>query len=425
MRTSNLNQFRNDQAGSVAIIFALLVTALFGFMALAIDMARAYSAQSRVAAALDAAALAGAKGLESGKTDAEILASAQAFFTQAMSEKDKAVTTANFEVIVDRWNDSVTVKTDARMGTAFGSVVGQKDIALDGLTTVKYRIRRVELALSLDVTGSMNFDVSNPAVENFGKLEAMKKAAKEVTKVMFDEAAADDRVRVSLVPWSAAVNVGAAAGTVSQNTSVDNCVIERLGTSAATDAAPYGSDSARVFTTPPTAYTCPTAPIVPLLGRNRASDLDIAIDALKGDGGTAGHIGTAWGWYTLAPAWTGVWPAESRPRDYNPAETIKSVLIMSDGEFNISWKTSTDWENNQTTMVNESYAQFQALCSAMKDKRVIIYTVGFGLTNTRAIEEMRNCATSAGSFFQATSDSELKDAFKKVAEDLKLMRLTR
>jgi Flp pilus assembly protein TadG len=425
MRVPSLTNFQNNQRGSVAIIFALLVTTLFGFLALSVDIARAYRAQSRIANALDAAALAGAKGLDSGKTDEEILASARAFFNQGMNEKENAVTTSNFQIVVDRWNDTVTVKTDARLRTAFGGVIGRSDIALDGLTMVKYRIRRVELALSLDVTGSMNYDVADSSNRNYGKLEAMKKAAKEVTKVMFDEAMTDDRVRVSLVPWSTAVNAGSFAATVSQNSSIDNCVIERLGANAASDTAPYGPDASRTFTSPPSGYTCPTSPIVPLLGRNRSTDLNTAIDALTGNGGTAGHIGTAWGWYSIAPAWSGIWPVESRPRDYNPSEVIKSILIMSDGEFNVSWKTETDWYSNQATMLEESYAQFQALCSAMKTKRVVIYTVGFGLTNPRAIDEMRNCATSNSSFFQATSDTELTDAFKRVAEDLKQMRLTR
>jgi hypothetical protein len=98
---------------------------------------------------------------------------------------------------------------------------------------------------------------------------------------------------------------------------------------------------------------------------------------------------------------------------------------MTDGQFNISWKNVSSMAGNETLMVDESYTQFQALCTAMKDKRVIVYTIGFGLKETRAIDEMRTCATSASNFFEASSESDLKKAFKKVAEDLKAMRITR
>lgn len=419
------NSFGRDEAGAVAIIFALLVTTLFGALALAVDMARAYRADAKISAALDASALAGVKGLDSNHTDNQIETIAKGVFEQAMSKKDAGVTTSNLQVVVDRGNDTVTVKTDANMKTTFARVIGRNDIALNGLTTVKYRIRRVELALSLDVTGSMRWDVDDPSIVNFGKLDAMKKAAKEVIKVMFEEAAADDRVRVSLVPWSSSVNAGPVAGVASQNASVDGCVIERIGANASTDVAPHGSNSVRAFTSPPSDYTCPLSPVTPLLDRSRRSELETAIENLQVDGWTGGHMGTAWGWYTLSPAWADIWPLASRPSNYNPTEVIKSVLIMTDGQFNISWKTVSSMPGNETLMVDESYAQFQALCVAMKEKRVIVYTVGFGLKETRAIDELRTCATSATHFFEASSESDLKKSFKKVADDLKAMRITR
>lgn len=412
-----------DDCGTVAMIFALLVTALFSVLALAVDMARAYRSDNKITIALDAAALAAARGLGEGQSNTDVTQIANKVFNATIAANNDAMTYSGLKVDIDRWNDVVSVSINAAMKTAFAGVFGRDQISLNRATTVTYKVRRLELAMSLDVTGSMLWPIS-PSDSTI-RLDALKSAAKDVLDTLFTSAAADDRVRVSIVPWSTAVNVGSIAGTVSQNQSVDNCVVERLGHASASDALPYGSDAMRAFTSPPAGYSCPPSPIVPLLDRSRATDLDQAIDNLQAVGGTAGHLGTAWGWYTLAPSWSGIWPTESRPRAYKPSEVIKAVLIMSDGEFNISWKTTTDRANNQTLMRDESYAQFQALCTQMKNKGMVIYTVGFGLTDPTAIDQMQTCASSATNFLQASNATELKAAFQQVAVDLKAMRVTR
>ena len=41
------------------------------------------------------------------------------------------------------------------------------------------------------------------------------------------------------------------------------------------------------------------------------SDVDALkakINGLSASGGTAGHLGTAWAWYTLSPNWASLWP---------------------------------------------------------------------------------------------------------------------
>jgi Flp pilus assembly protein TadG len=418
MRRLTAANFESSQQGSVAIIFALLTTVLFGMIALAIDGARAYAGRARVAHALDAAALAGAKAMDNGKSDAEVESIAQAFFLQAMEQAGNPIAVSNFRITLDRWNDVVDVATDAKLNTIFASVIGQREVSLDRSSRVKYKTRRVELAMALDVTGSMEG----------AKIAEMKLAAKEVLQTMFGEAASDDAVRISLVPWASAVNVGTRAGVVSANQSVDNCVIERVSGQAATDAAPYGVDASRAFSTAPYGYTCPTAPLVPLSGRQQESTLRASIENLSTAGGTAGHLGLAWGWYTLAPTWTGIWPTASQPRIYAPSETIKAILLMSDGEFNISWKSLSEYSTaNAPTMMTESYEQFRALCTEIKAKKVIIYTVGFGLdpaVNQMAIDELKACATGDAQFYNATTGNDLKMAFKEIAVQLKSMRIT-
>jgi von Willebrand factor type A domain len=146
------------------------------------------------------------------------------------------------------------------------------------------------------------------------------------------------------------------------------------------------------------------------------------INGMTATGGTAGHIGTAWGWYMLSPNWSPILPASAKPAPYNPSNTIKSVLLMTDGEFNVSHLTGASYG----AMVDESYAQFKVLCDGMKAKKINVFTVGFGLTSgSRAETELKSCASSASNFFAATNGSELKKAFQDVASQLTSLRLSR
>ena len=71
--------------GSIAIVFALCITGIFGVVALAVDFARAYNVSSKIATALDAAELAGAKMLDGGGTDTQIQHATETFFNAHMA----------------------------------------------------------------------------------------------------------------------------------------------------------------------------------------------------------------------------------------------------------------------------------------------------------------------------------------------------
>jgi Flp pilus assembly protein TadG len=408
--------FRGDDRGGVAIIFALLCSALFGAIALTIDMARAQNTSAKLMAALDAAALAGAKALDRGATDSAVRIEAESYFRNHLASlRVTDVTWSGFQTLVNRQATTVETRVSAQMATAFGGIIGTHTVDLNRATTVSYKARDVELALALDITGSM---------ADAGKLTDLKVAAKEVVDALLEDAPSETSARIALMPWSAAVNAGSVAALVSAGASTDGCVLERRGADAATDAYPSGSALLPAAPSVPYGYySCPPNPVTPLMGRSRQSDLKADIDSYIPFGGTAGHIGAAWGWYALSPEWSSIWPFGSRPAPYNPADTIKSVLLMTDGRFNLSYLSGSG--SDITTMTEESYAQFQALCTAMKVKRIVVYTVGFGLSDTRAIDELRACASSDSHFFAALTGNELRVAFKQITTQLKGMRLTR
>lgn len=415
-RVRCLSDVRRHEGGAVAMIFALLATVLFTMIAMAVDLARAYNAGSKLTTALDGAALAAAKALDGGATDAQVRQVAWDFFNASMGTlKIGGIAMSGFDADPDRVNSTVTVKIDAAMTTSFASVAGISTIEVGRSSTVSYKLLDVELAMALDITGSMNDN---------GKISHLRNAARDVIETMLTDASSETSARIALVPWSASVNAGSLASVVSGGASVDGCVVERTGSQAATDVIALGADVVNAIGAPAGHYECPLDPIVPLTGKSRINDLKDAVNSYNPMGWTAGHIGTAWGWYLISPSWASLLPSASAPAAYNPSKTIKSVLIMTDGMFNTSYINGT--AQSDPAMTAESYQQFADLCTAMKAKGVVVYTVGFEIPAGGVEEQaLSACASGSANFFLATNGQQLADAFKKVANQLTALRVTR
>jgi len=212
---------------------------------------------------------------------------------------------------------------------------------------------------------------------------------------------------------------------------ISSCVTERTGAQAYTDAAATGS--ARVGRHyPDISGNCLSSTIQPLSSSVSAIKADI--DALSVSGSTAGQIGIAWGWYMVSPNFGSLWPA-SAGASYNTAETLKAVIIMTDGEFNApycngvtarGYNASNSRSNNCDPDNGEPYAQSRALCDAMKARGVVVYTVGFQIpAGGNPDNLMRFCASTASSFYNAGSGTELSEAFNAIGRDITQLRISR
>jgi len=420
--------FCSDDRGAIAIIFALSISAIFGTVALSVDYSRYSSVRTKVWQALDRAALAGAKLLdEDYTTDAQITDRTTAYFkTQLELAGVNVATDVNLTVGIDRTNNAVTAAAKFDLPTSFAGVVGIKALTVDQTATASYKLKKIELALALDVTGSM---AEVPTGDTATKMESLKIAAKDIVDTMFDLANNDTAIRVALAPYSNAVNVGSLASSVATSTSWSNtCVVERAGSDNATDAFPSGSSRFPPFDAPMVpdlVWTpCPTPTIIPLVGRSQRTFLKSEIDSFTPMGGTAGHLGTAWGWYLLSNSWSSLLPTASRPSAPGP-DVVKNLVIMSDGMFNMAYITGAQAYDGGA--VSDSYKQFRDLCDNAKAHKVNIYTVGFGLGSggSHAETELKKCASSDANFFAAANSAQLKAAFSAIANRISQLRISK
>lgn len=400
--------FARDERGVVAILFGLSLMVLILAVGIAVDQARIYHTTTRLSAAADAAALAAGRAMLDGElSDAEVAELGEKFFNQNMGDSRDFTDVTNVQVVPDRLNNTIRVDVNADVPMTFTRVAGFGNVATPIASVTSFDPADLELGMALDITGSMSGR----------KLDDLKAAAKDLVAMLLPGGEQSNKVRIGLAPYSASIQLGAYAGTVSGGASPDGCVRERAGAEAFTDAAPgagayylAGAASDIDGTEGNQGYYCPRAEIVPLTDdRDR---LETAIDGYRANGATAGHIGAQWAWNLVAPSFTTVWPADSAPADYNDGKTTKAVILMTDGIFNMAYSNGA------------SGSQALTICGALREKNVRVYTVAFQAPGA-AKRLLEDCAEVAGGeFFDATDGDALRSAFRSIARNLNDLRLT-
>ncbi len=200
-----------------------------------------------------------------------------------------------------------------------------------------------------------------------------------------------------------------------------NCMVERYGTDAATDTGPSTAPLGLLYSSD---GTCSSTNYVTPLTADR-SRLETAVNDLKTGGQTAGQIGIAWAWYMLSPNFTSVWDKETanQAKAYDTKELVKVAVLMTDGEFN--YATCKGLSSGTLCNATNTYTQAQAICTAMKAQKIVIYTVGLELSDTSATNFLTNCASSPAYAHLAADVNELKTAFRKIAASISKLRLSK
>ncbi|MNR32085.1 hypothetical protein D3C85_1496430 [compost metagenome] len=107
---------------------------------------------------------------------------------------------------------------------------------------------------------------------------------------------------------------------------------------------------------------------------------------------------------------------------------------MTDGEFNMSHCSGVMARNAGTNnsdriacdAARDSYAQARALCTAIKSRDIVLYTVGFQVSATSTAGRfLDSCASSSDRFHIASDSAALTEAFKAIGRDITRLRIAR
>lgn len=219
-----------------------------------------------------------------------------------------------------------------------------------------------------------------------------------------------------------------------QTHQISTCVTERTGAQAYTDVSPSSSRVGRNYPSA-SSNTCLDATLRPLSSDKAA--LKSAIDSYSVEGSTAGQIGIGWGWYMVSPNFNTLWPSNGAAA-YNTADTLKAVIIMTDGEFNTPYcsgvisRQAGSGSGSNTGKINcdadngDPFDQGRALCTAMKNRGILVYTVGFQITaGGDAANMLQACASTPANFYLPASGGDLSEAFAAIGRDITQLRISR
>ena len=268
----------------------------------------------------------------------------------------------DFDFEVDPTFHFVTLSAEATRPTYFMRVFGHDTMTVAARTVIERQTNGMELALVMDNTGSM-----------FGSpFNAMQPAAYDLIDILFGDETEIDNLWVSLVPYTATVNIGnwrtgwlATGDRVLTNLASYSTAGWKVCVMAQPmpydgDDTPISSQKLTSFFYAATASTsdnnwptikpnqvynnsvnvsrgpnlgCGPA-ITPLTKSRMTIDAAIGNMAAWGRGGTTGNLGVTWGWRTISPRWRGAWGGETpndMPLDYDTNYMEKVVVILTDG----------------------------------------------------------------------------------------------
>jgi Flp pilus assembly protein TadG len=398
-------RFWHNTSGATAVIFGLALLPICIAVGAAVDYTRAANGRTGLQLAVDSAALAAAR--EGAKMDdASLSQFGRQFFDANFKARDINITDVN----ITRSDKRIRVSARGGVDTSILQLFGLKVIDVAADAQVGWGTSNIELALVLDNTGSM---------AQSGKLPALKQAVNKLLDILEKSAPDPDTYKVSVVPFTTQVNVGAAAKAadwlgfnllgINPAQLVDQagwagCVIDR--------DKPFDTDaSPRSLTDPRTLYPavkCAQANLAQLkpLTKDFAS-LRSVVNTMQASGNTNVTIGVAWGLTSLTPG-----APLSAAQSFGKQNLTKIMIVLTDGD---------NTQNRFTNNGNAIDPRTQQACTEAKQKGVRVYSIRVIAGNASLL---RNCATSPSMYYEVQNASELEPAFRAIADEISSIRLT-
>src|SRR6266508_7013407 len=192
-------RFFRDRKGGVAPLLAIGIIPLVGAIGAAVDYSRANATRTAMQNALDSTALMLSKDAQ-GLTGAQLTQKATTYFTSMFDrpEASNVQVTQQFSS-PQQGSFSLKVSGSATIATMFWRLIGQPSLDITASGEVVWGIKKLNLALALDNTGSM---------ASSGKMTALKEAAHNLLTTLKNAEKTPGDIKVSIVPFATDVNAG-------------------------------------------------------------------------------------------------------------------------------------------------------------------------------------------------------------------------
>ncbi len=216
------------ERGAIAPIVGICAIMLVGAVAVAVDVGRGQVAQSKLQSALDSAGLAAGAVVAQNLDADDLKPEAWKYLKENFAGQtvDAVITPDDFDLELSDDQMLVTLEARASLPTTFMRIFGHDTMHVAARTEITREMTGLEVALVLDVTGSMLGDVSD--TDGKEKITALRDAAKDLMNIVFGDNDTVDDLWVGIVPFSQTVNIGTSRTSwlTDYNTKMlyDNCV---------------------------------------------------------------------------------------------------------------------------------------------------------------------------------------------------------
>jgi Flp pilus assembly protein TadG len=444
---SRVRTFRHATAGNVMLTFALTTLPLVGFVGAAVDYSRGNSAKAAMQQAIDATGLILSRDAQS-LSEAALKQKADQLFKTLINRPEigNIVVTpvlytpeeSTFRLVVD-----ATGKVD----TTFTKIFGKENLDLSVNSEIKWGVKKLELALGLDNTGSMAssnkmtelkkallaIKDQNGATAD-GLLETLKKAAKKAGDIKISIIPFDTTVKIGTsykndtwLDWTEAFGTcnktlsspktktrceAISGGVWTQDTIKNNwngCVIDRNQNNDAADTLP-DSNMATKF---PATKECTGSgglaqalPLTDIWGTGYQTLVD-KVNSMQPNGNTNVTIGLAWAWHSLTSSLP--FPEGTDPKP----DVDKVIILLTDGD-----NTQNRWSTNSGTID----ARTTLACNNVKAANIKLYTIRVINGNASLLQ---SCATKPEMYFNVAQAAQLNPVFAAIAQSLANLRIAK
>ncbi|MGB9366820.1 MAG: pilus assembly protein [Xanthobacteraceae bacterium] len=411
-----LARFPRDERANVAPIFAIAVIPILGLTGTAVDYSNANAARTALQAALDSTALTLSKEAN-GLNQTQLNEKATQYFTANISNSEaKNIVVTPVFTTPQAGNFVLNISASATVDLRFMKVFGQSSLPISSSTEVKWGIKRLELALVLDNTGSM---------AQSSKMTHLKTAAHNLLTTLKNAAKKTGDVKVAIIPFDVTVKPGNSykdqfwidfnQNGISKN-SWEGCVQDRDRNAGGVavnnntkDTTPVDNDDHTWFPAVQCGSLVTLMPLTDVFEQAGFDNLNLKIDAMTPAGNTNTTIGLVWGWHALTsnlPLTQGAAPA---------LDLDKVIIMLTDGD-----NTQDRWSNTQTQIDD----RMKMACDNVKapGNNIKIYTVRVINGNANLL---RDCATNPSMYYDVDQASELNSVFSSIAQQLATLRISK
>jgi Flp pilus assembly protein TadG len=199
-----LHSFRRDERGVFAVTFGIMAVVLVAMGGAVVDYVTLQQARTRAQTALDAATLALQPSInDQRETDETIRTKAEQLVLERLGT-DHILDAKIDTVLIDRGKGQLMLSGTFSVETIFVKLIGVDALHATVTSQATQGIANVEVAVAMDVTGSMTGVLPNGDT----RLAALQKAVDALVDEILALNSSENYAKVALVPYAQAINAG-------------------------------------------------------------------------------------------------------------------------------------------------------------------------------------------------------------------------